>query len=229
MVPGRYCAVSASLSGCMASSTGMSHNDLLCALCPGSYPADTTAHVLISTCWHSQDEQSSVSNILHLTSQSKRNHDSLPIQDDSILTTQRVADVKIQLDGFRSFYSSWLPILCKWLEGVSVQRGLFPLLHGPPVLSCQECLAESSLPSHKHQFQDQEVGTAQSFCNEDMAALCILESRIISVQPHNQCLDLVGCLAEQFIQHGGQWSVAIVDLHFLPICVLIKMLESKHQ
>ena len=42
-----------------------------------------------------------VQSLLHFTSQSERNRDSLPLQDDSILTTQRVKDVKVQMDGFR--------------------------------------------------------------------------------------------------------------------------------
>ena len=42
-----------------------------------------------------------VQSLLHFTSQSERNQDSLPLQDDSILMTQRVTDVEVQTDGFR--------------------------------------------------------------------------------------------------------------------------------
>ena len=146
MGSGHCCAVSTFLSGCGASSAGMPYSVLLSALCLGPYLASTIALVLFSTCCHSQDEQG-VQSLLHFTSQSERNQDSLPLEDDSILMTQRVTDVKVQTDRFRDVTLPGWP---------SVDPDLFALLHGPPVLSCLGRLAKSSSPSHEHQSQDQE-------------------------------------------------------------------------
>ena len=71
--------------------------------------------------------------------------------------------------------------------------------------------------------------TTQGVCNEELAALYILEGHVVSVQPHHQCLDTVGCLAEWFLQDGSQWFVVILDMHRPSICILVETLKPKHQ
>ena len=101
------------------------------------------------------DKIGRVPSLLHFTSQSERNQDSLPLQEDSILMIQRVTDVKVQTDGF------WDVTLPGWPSFVNELK---ECLYNRIFLRCFTdllcCLvwdvSQSSSPSHKHQSQDQE-------------------------------------------------------------------------
>ena len=69
----------------------------------------------------------------------------------------------------------------------------------------------------------------QGACNEELAALYILEGHVVSVEPHHQCLDTAGCLAERFLQDVSQRFEVILDMHRPSICILVETLTPKHQ
>ena len=100
MGSGHCCAVSTFLSGC----GGLHLLACLTVFCCLLYVLGHTWPVqqLLCSSQHAVlAKMGRVQSLLHFTSQSERNQDSLPLQDDSILMTQHVTDVKVQTDGFR--------------------------------------------------------------------------------------------------------------------------------